>query len=79
MSRWTLALCAAAIAAAVSTPVRADYHVIRWSWGDCKVWNNDTNRMPAGEGWIVLAWGLMTYDSAWDALNAEIGKGQCRW
>jgi hypothetical protein len=79
MSRWTLALCAAAIAIAAASPARADFQVIRWSWGDCKIWNNDTNRMPDGEGWIVLAWGLPSYESAWWALNAEAAKGQCRW
>jgi len=79
MSRWTLALCAAAITFAVSSAARADYQVIRWSWGDCKIWNNDTNMMPSGEDWLVLAWGLPSYDSAWQALSTEAAKGQCRW
>lgn len=79
MSRWALALCAAAISLAAASPVLADYQVIRWSWGDCKIWNNDTNVMPYGEGWIVLAWNLPTYESAWVALREEIAKGECRW
>jgi hypothetical protein len=79
MSRWTLSLCAAAIALAVSIPARADYQVIRWSSGDCKIWNNDTNTMPDGDGWLVLAWNIASYDGAWFALRDEIAKGQCRW
>jgi hypothetical protein len=78
MSRWTLSLCAATIALAVASPARADYQVIRWSWGDCKIWNNDTNTMPYGEGWIVLAWGLPSYQSAWQALTVKIASGECR-
>jgi hypothetical protein len=35
--------------------------------------------MPDGEGWIVLAWNLPNYESAWSALNVEAAKGQCRW
>jgi len=79
MSRWSFFLCAAAIALAIANPAHADFQVIRWSSGDCKIWNNDNNTMPNGDGWIVLAWGLANYESAWSALNTEISRGQCRW
>ena len=78
MSRWTLALCTAAIAIAVSSPVRADYNLVRWSSGDCQIWNNDNNRMPWGDGWVLLAWNMPSYDVAWQALRFEASKGNCR-
>jgi hypothetical protein len=78
MLRATLFLCAATTVLALAGTAHADYHVIRWSSGECTIWNNDTNQMPYGEGWIVLAWALPDYESARWALGAEIAKGQCR-
>ncbi len=79
MSRWHLALCALAIAFVVSSPARADYTLVRWAWGDCKIWSNNPNNPPWGDGWSVLAWGIPTYDMAWRVLNDEIARGNCRW
>jgi hypothetical protein len=80
MSRWTCALCVAAFAFAVSTPASAaDYNVVRWRSGDCQIWNNDTNRMPWGDGWILVAWNMPNYDTALQALKFEVSKGNCRW
>jgi hypothetical protein len=63
MSRWHLALCALAIAFVVSSPARADYTLVRWAWGDCKIWSSPPNNRPWGDDWTVLAWGLPTYDA----------------
>lgn len=80
MSRWTYALCVAAIAFAVTSPASAaDYNVVRWRSGDCQIWNNDTNRMPWGDGWILVAWNMPNYDTALQALKVEVAKGNCRW
>ena len=38
MKRLTLALGAAVIAIAASSSARADYDIVRWSYGDCKIW-----------------------------------------
>jgi hypothetical protein len=78
MSRWSLALVAAAIAFTVASPARADYNLVRWAWGDCKIWVNDGN-VPWGDGWIVLAWNIPTYDLAWEVLREEASRGNCRW
>ena len=78
MSRWYVALCTLAIAFVVSSPARADYTLVRWAWGDCKIWSNPPNNRPWGDDWTVLAWGLPTYDIAWRVLNDEIARGNCR-
>ncbi len=79
MSRWILVLCAAAITLAASLPANAaDYNLVRWRTGDCQIWNNDTNSMPWGDDWIVLAWNMPDYQAAWNALQREIAKGNCR-
>ena len=62
-----------------SRPQAADYNLVRWRSGDCQIWNNDTNRMPWGDGWILLAWNMPNYDTAWTRLKFEVAKGNCRW
>jgi hypothetical protein len=80
MSRWSLALVAAAIAFTAASPARAaDYGLVRWANGDCKIWVNDTGNMPWGDDWIVLAWNIPTYDMAWYVLRQETALGNCRW
>jgi hypothetical protein len=44
-----------------------DFEIIRWSYGDCKIWHDDGGP-PAGTGWVVLADGLRTRDEAWRVL-----------
>jgi hypothetical protein len=79
MSRWALVLCAAATIAAACVPANAaDYNLVRWRSGDCQIWNNDANSMPWGDGWVLLAWNMPNYGTAWQALQVEIAKGNCR-
>jgi hypothetical protein len=33
-----------------------DYEIVRWSYGDCKIWHDDAGP-PTGTGWTVLAEG----------------------
>ena len=78
MSRWTVALCAAAIAIVAAQPASAaDYNIVRWQSGDCKIWNNDNNSMPWGGGWVLLKWNMASYETAQRALQVEIAKGNC--
>lgn len=80
MSRYCVALCALAIAFVASSPARADYTLIRWSSGDCKIWSsNYENDRPWGNDWMVLASGLPTYQYAWQVLREEASLGNCRW
>jgi hypothetical protein len=79
MSRCLLALSALAIALATTSPARADYTLIRWVSGDCKIWHEDVgNQRPWGNEWLVLASGLPTYDYAWQVLREEIALGNCQ-
>ena len=58
----------------VASPARADYNLVRWASGDCKIWVNDGNP-PWGDGWIVLVWNIPTYDLAWGVLREEAARG----
>ena len=74
MSRWFL--CALAIAFTAASPARADYTLVRWAWGDCKIWANAGNP-PAGDGWTVLARNIPTYEIAWGVLLREQARRRC--
>ena len=56
-----------------------DYEIVRWSYGDCKIWYDDGGP-PWGtppKDWVVLADGLRTYDAAWRALVRLRGLRKC--
>ena len=76
MRRLTLALGAFAFVLMVTAPdpVHADWLLIRWSNGDCKIWNDDgIGAKPWGTGWMQLnKKKLKTWDAAW----TELGKFQ---
>lgn len=77
MKRLVLALAFATAFAA--TPAAADFSIIRWSWGDCKIWHNsDFLPAPLGGGWMTLVNDLPTYDIAWRALQEMYRQGECR-
>ena len=74
MKRLTLALGVAVLAIAASSSARADYNIVRWSYGDCKIWHID-GPGPWGTDWKVLNWKpIRTWDAAW----ALLGKYQAR-
>jgi hypothetical protein len=76
MKRLTLALGAAVIAIAASSSARADYDIVRWSYGDCKIWYI-SGPGPAGTGWKVLnRRPIKTWDAAWARLG---GYQKRRW
>jgi hypothetical protein len=79
MKRLTLALGALALALTVTVPaaVQADWFLIRWNDGDCKIWNDDGKGVKpwgkAGKDWTQLnKKGLKTYDGA----KKELAKFQ---
>jgi hypothetical protein len=53
-----------------------DFEIIRWSYGDCKIWFDD-NGPPSGVGWTVLADRLPTWDAAWARLRWLQARGKC--
>lgn len=77
MSRWALVTLATAIAFTTASPARADYNLVRWASGDCKIWVNDSGNAPWGDGWVVLVWNIPTYDLAWYVLREQASFGNC--
>ena len=53
-----------------------DFEIIRWSYGDCKIWRNDING-PWGPGWQAVAY-ARTYPEAGGKLQALIARRTCR-
>jgi hypothetical protein len=79
MTRPILALATLVIALFAASPVRADYAIIRWSWGDCRVWDNSGLwPVPLGVGWTLLATDLPTYGTASVLLEDLYRQGICR-
>lgn len=46
MKRLSLALCAAAVVFAASSPAQANFTIIRWTSGLCETWNNSLPTKP---------------------------------
>jgi hypothetical protein len=53
-----------------------DWEIIRWSYGDCKIWRDD-NGPPVGTDWMVVAGGFKTWDIAWAALGKLQAMKKC--
>jgi hypothetical protein len=53
-----------------------DYEIVRWSYGDCKIWRDDGGP-PTGTGWTVLADGLRTWDEALREVTRLRGLRKC--
>lgn len=64
-----------ALGFAATTPARADYALVRFNDGFCKIWW-DAAATPWGDGWAKIA---ITPDwpTAWAALNTAISAGTC--
>jgi hypothetical protein len=80
MKRPSLALAALVIAlSAAASPAWADYAIIRWSSGDCRIWDNaGLWPVPLGVGWSLLATELPTYGTAAAVLDDMYRQGICR-
>src|SRR5260370_29346249 len=80
MKRVTLALATvlpalAVIPAADAGVVQPPWVVVRWGYGDCKIWRNDING-PWGPGWRAVAY-ANSYPEAWAKLQALYGRRWC--
>jgi len=53
--------------------VQPPWVVVRWAYGDCKIWRNDING-PWGPGWQAVAF---TYPEAWAKMQALYGRRWC--
>jgi len=79
MIRPILALAALVTVLTAASPVRADYAIIRWSSGDCRIWDNaGLFAVPLGVGWSLLSNELPTYGAATAMLEDLYRQGMCR-
>ena len=76
MKRLVFAVGVLALGFAASTPARADFSVVRFELGFCRIWwNNGIN--PIGTGWARVAT-APDFTSAWTAQDAAAKKGKCK-
>lgn len=75
-----LAFAVAAILAlgfAASSLARADYAVVQFPNGWCKIWW-DSGAAPWGDSWTEIAYGMPDWLTASAALNTARSQGVCR-
>jgi hypothetical protein len=77
MKRLAFAVAVLALGFAASTPARADFAVVQFSDGWCKIWW-DSNAAPWGDGWTEIAYGMPDWLSASAALDTARSQGVCR-
>ena len=64
-----------AVVPAADAKIVPPWIVVRWAYGDCKIWRNDING-PAGPGWKLVAI-AKTYPEAWGKMSALYAKRVC--
>lgn len=67
-------LLAACLAAA--GPARADYAVVQFNNGFCKIWWDSADN-PWGANWTKIAMGLPDHAAALAALDGAVAQGAC--
>ncbi len=77
MKRLVFAIGVLALGLAASTPARADFALVRFESGFCRIWWDSVGN-PLGVGWTKVAIGLPDYETAILALNAAVAQGVCR-
>jgi hypothetical protein len=76
MKRMAFAIGVLVLAFAAANPARADYSVVRFEPGYCRIWW-DAAATPWGTNWTKVAHAL-DYQSAWAAREALVAQGVCR-
>jgi hypothetical protein len=77
MKRFALAVGLLTAAFIVSSPARADYAVVHFDDGYCKIWWDSADN-PWGASWTKIAVGLPDHAAAELALYNAIGERICR-
>ena len=77
MNRLAFAVCLLIVGLAASTPARADFAVVRFGDGFCKIWWDSAGN-PWGSGWGKIALGLPDYLAAQAALANARAQRTCR-
>jgi len=65
-----------ALAVTATSPARADYAVVQFGDGYCRIWW-DSAGIPWGTGWTKIAVGLSDDFAARAALDSAIAQGVC--
>lgn len=76
-SVFAVSVALLALVSAATTPARADYAVVQFEDGFCRIWWDSTGN-PWGNDWTKLAVGLPNHDVAQLALDTAIAQGTCR-
>lgn len=76
MKRLAFAVGVLALGFAASTPARADYAVVKFELGFCRIWW-DSGATPWGTGWTKIA-SAPDFSSAWAAQDAAVKSGTCK-
>lgn len=77
MKRLAAAIGLLGVALTASTPARADFAVVRFADGDCRIWWGSADT-PWGDLWTKITIGLPDYDAAHSALDGAIAQRVCR-
>jgi hypothetical protein len=76
MKRLAFAVGVLALGFTAATPARADFAVVKFEFGFCRIyWNTDLK--PWGAGWAVVAT-APTWEAAWAAQTAAVKDGKCK-
>ena len=77
MKRLAFAVAIIGFGFAAATPARADYAVVQFPSGWCKIWW-DSGASPWGNNWTEIAYGMPDWLTASAALNTARSQGVCR-
>ena len=76
MKRLAFAVGVLALAFAAATPARADFAVVKFELGFCRIWWS-TDAKPWGSSYTILA-KAPDFASAWEAQADAVKNGKCR-
>ena len=76
MKTITLASVFALVVIAAGTPARADWRIVQWFYGDCKIWF-DKGIPPFGGGWRSLTGAIPDYGTARHVLQRFYDRRVC--
>jgi hypothetical protein len=76
MKRLAFAVGVLALGFAAATPARADFAVVKFEFGFCRIWW-ETSATPWGSGYTIIA-KAPDFTSAWQAQADAVKNGKCR-
>ena len=77
MNRLAFAVCLLIAGLAASTPARADFAVVRFGDGFCKIWWDSADN-PWASGWSKIALGLPDHLTRRPPSQCHRVRGTCR-